>query len=178
MSPHSPRALTASLAALLAAAAAALAEPQVRDAPQVDIEVEEPLDADERATIDNAAEEMVLPIPVGHEVKGIRVPYFDVYGAKQLDFFAAQARRIDADNIRMTDVELEFFDDKGVSDITVFMPVAVFNMQTQLLGSDQPVRIQRDDFVLTGKKLVFHVGRRTGKLSGSVKMRIFDKDNL
>ncbi len=127
---------------------------------------------------DKAAKNLVLPIPVGHEVKGIRVPYFDVYGAKQLDFFAEQARRVDEKKIRMSDVEIEFFTDQGAPDMKVFLPVAIYNMDTQWLDSDKPVKITRSDFVITGDKLVFHLGDRQGTLTGSIKMHIFEKDNL
>lgn len=121
---------------------------------------------------------LTLPIPVGHEVKGIRVPYYDVYGVKQLDFFAKQARRVDEDVIRMTDAEIEFFNDVGERDMKVTLPSAVFNFSTQILGSDQPSKIQRADFIVTGSKLVFHVPDKRGRLIGKVRMYVFDKDQL
>lgn len=121
---------------------------------------------------------LTLPIPVGHEVKGIRVPYFDTYGAKQLDFFAEQARRVDEDVIRMTDAEIDFYNDQGGKDMKVFLPSAVLNLNTQMLGSDQPARIQRSDFILTGDKLVFHIPDKRGRLIGRVRMHVFDKEQI
>ncbi len=133
-----------------------------------------------RAAADSTAKhsKLTLPIPVGHEVKGIRVPYFDVYGAKQLDFYADQARRTDEDVIRMTDAEIEFFDEQGGREMKVFLPSGVFNLSTQVLGSDQPARIERRDFIVTGNKLVFHLPDKRGRLMGNVRMYVFDKEKL
>lgn len=188
----SPKLLPLALALTLAvpsagpptAAAQPIESPQVRieegpaDPPAVPDPETRRHDTDTDADPENGPDPFHLPIPVGHEVKGIRVPTYDVHGAKQIDFFAEQARRVDENNVRMTDVSIHFFNDEGARDIQVSLPVAVFNMDTQLLGSDKRVRIERDDFVISGDKMVFHLGTRQGKLTGDIKMLIFDKENL
>lgn len=121
---------------------------------------------------------ITLPIPVGQEVKGIKIPYFDVEGAKKMDFYAEQARRVDEDHVRMSNVRIQMYDDMGGPDLDFHLPVSVFQVADQLLSSDKPVVIRRKDFRITGQNMVFNLNSRKGRLGGEVNMVIYDRSNL
>ena len=119
-----------------------------------------------------------LPIPVGQEVKGIKIPHFTPEGKLQMEFVAGDARRESETEVFLTNLRIEFFDDTGKSDMLVELPVAVLDLKTQVLSSEQPFTLQRSDFLLRGEKVQFDTRTREGRMTGKVKMTIYDASNF
>ncbi len=115
-----------------------------------------------------------LPILKGHDAFGLKIPYFDTEGKLQMVFNIGRASRIDEQRVSMAEMQLETFDDKGLSEMTIDLPKSVFNLETGIITSTTNVTIRRSDFEITGQAMVFNTETKQGKLSGSVRMLIYD----
>ena len=81
-------------------------------------------DKDKSAKADTAKETGKLDIPVSkdHDAKGLKIPYFDGDGKKQMIFTIGVASRIDEEHIGMTETEVETFDENGEHEMTIALP--------------------------------------------------------
>lgn len=118
-----------------------------------------------------------IPVPIGVPVKGIRVPQYNEDGKQVMLFDAEVARKIDEDNIAMEQLKIEATseDDKK---FYIELPKAVFNLQTRILAGTDRINIKRDDFEITGDAGEFQTKTRFAKITGDVKMIIFNTENL
>src|SRR5712672_3060657 len=60
-----------------------------------------------------------IPLPVGHDAKGVILPDFDAEGHLRGKFFAANARRIDESHIAFSDLKITTFTPEGENDLQV-----------------------------------------------------------
>ena len=65
---------------------------------------------------------MDIPVSKDHDAKGLKIPYFDGDGKKQMIFTIGVASRIDEDHIGMTETEVETFDENGEREMTIALP--------------------------------------------------------
>jgi hypothetical protein len=120
----------------------------------------------------------MIPIPPGHDSKGLKIPYFDSTGKLQMTFNIGVATRLDDSHVRMADLQVETFDDTGASEMFIQLPTSVLNLDTRVISAQTHVTIKRDDFELTGEAIEFNTQTKQGKLAGGVRMLIYDLDEM
>ncbi len=133
-------------------------------------------DKDKSAKADTAKETGKLDIPVSkdHDAKGLKIPYFDGDGKKQMIFTIGVASRIDEEHIGMTETEVETFDENGEHEMTIALPKSELNVTTSVITTKKHVEIKRADFSITGETLEFNMKTKRGTLGGGVKMLIYN----
>jgi len=115
-----------------------------------------------------------VPIPVGQKANGVRIPYWDEDGNLKMRFNIDEMLRKDIDHLQMTNAKIETFDDDGRPDMTVLLPVSVLDLNTRVLTSAHPFLLRRTDFDLVGDTLELDTVTHQGKVTGKVKMIIFN----
>jgi len=121
--------------------------------------------------------DMLRDIPMDETFQGLRIPHTGPDGKLLMLLDTKSARRIDEEHIEMDDLRIEFSDDDGKT-FVVTMPVATFNLTNRVLTGNETVKIEREDFVIDGDGAEFDTRNRLGKVTGNVKMLIFDTQNL
>jgi hypothetical protein len=136
----------------------------------------------DKKTDDKSAKEsgggINLPIPIGHEAKGVKLPYTGPDGRIQMNFSIAKVKRLDEQNLQMVDLLIETFDEAGARDMTFDLPASIYNTESRIILSKNPVKISRSDFELTGETMQFNTTTRQGVLRGKVRMLIFNRDDI
>ena len=133
---------------------------------------------DKKEKKDSSPKTFDLPIPVGHGAEGIKLPDYNDKGQLQMFFEIGNAFRVDEDHLKMGDLKIETYDDAGKPDMFIEMPASMLDLKTRILSSVDPVTIHRSDFEVTGGNMTFNTQTRQGKFSGSVRMLIFNRDDL
>jgi hypothetical protein len=119
-----------------------------------------------------------IPIPPGHDARGVKLPYFDPQGRLQMYFVIAKALRLDLDHLAMKTAYMQTYDDKGAPDANVFMSSSVLDLNTRIVTSDVPVTVRRSDFVIVGQKMVFNTQTHIGHMAGYVHMIIYNRQDM
>lgn len=119
-----------------------------------------------------------IPIPINYAAKGIRIPSRDGNGQVRMFFNIVSTLRVDDGHLRMTGLRIETFDDAGMPDLNIDMPLSLLDLKTNLISSNDPVTIHRADFEITGAHATFDPQSRRGKFTGPVRMLIFNHDTL
>ncbi|MDB6149509.1 MAG: hypothetical protein JWQ44_957 [Chthoniobacter sp.] len=122
-------------------------------------------------------EKFSLPIPEGHDSKGLKIPYRDADGNLQMTFDIGVARRTDPDHVMMSKLIIETFDKKGLKEMTIDLPNSVLDLNTRVITTADGVVIKRTDFELAGKTMEFNTATKQGRLGGSVHMKIYNLDD-
>src|SRR5881396_3085657 len=119
-----------------------------------------------------------IPLPIGHEAKGLVLPDFDGEGHLRGKFEAGTARRIDQEHIGFEHLKITTYTPEDQPDLRVDMSTSVLDLKTRILSSKARTMIQRADFNIAGDSVEFDTNSRTGRLMGNVKMVITDKSRL
>jgi lipopolysaccharide assembly outer membrane protein LptD (OstA) len=119
-----------------------------------------------------------IPLPIGHEAKGLVLPDFDVEGHLRGRFEAASAKRLDEVHIGFQSLKIITYTPEKKPDLTVELSEAVLNMKTRILTSKERTIIKRADFDIAGDSVEFDTNTHTGKLVGNVKMVITSQSQL
>ena len=119
-----------------------------------------------------------IPLPIGHEAKGLTLPDFDTEGHLRGKFIAGSAKRIDQDHIDFNDLKITTYTDDNQVDLQIDMRTSTFDLTTKILSSKERTSISRRDFNVVGDSAVFDTNARTSRLVGNVKMVITDQSNL
>ena len=118
---------------------------------------------------------MSLPIPKGHDSKGLKIPYFGADGKLQMTFTIGVASRLDEDHVKMNDLHVETFDEAGATELTIELPTSVLDLTTRVLSTKEGgVTIKRSDFEVTGDAMDFNTITKQGRLAGRVRMLIYN----
>ena len=120
---------------------------------------------------------MDIPVSKDHDAKGLKIPYFDGEGKKQMIFTIGVASRLDDEHIGMTETEVETFDENGDHEMTIDLPKSELNVNTSVITTKKHVEIKREDFSITGETMEFNMKTKKGTLGGGVKMLIYNLDN-
>jgi lipopolysaccharide export system protein LptC len=72
---------------------------------------------------------------------------------------------------------MQSYDDKGTPDTSVYMTSSVLDLDTRIVTSDVPVIVRRADFEIVGQKMIFNTQTRLGKMSGHVRMIIYNRQD-
>src|SRR5881398_3925019 len=119
-----------------------------------------------------------IPLPIGHEAKGLVLPDFDSEGHLRGRFEAGTAHRIDQEHIGFQQLKITTYTPDNQPDLQVDMHTSVLDLKTRILSSQERTTIQRADFNIAGDSVQFDTNTKTGRLSGNVKMVITDKSHL
>src|SRR6202171_3112343 len=119
-----------------------------------------------------------IPLPVGHEAKGLVLPDFDAEGHLRGKFEAGVARRIDDGHVRFQHLKITTYTPENRPDLQIDMRTSVLDLKTRILSSHERSTIRRADFNIVGDSVAFDPNTKTGRLIGNVKMVITDKSHL
>jgi hypothetical protein len=119
-----------------------------------------------------------IPLPIGHDAKGLVLPDFDAEGHLRGRFVAGSARRLDQEQIAFADLKITTFTPEGENDLQVDLHTAIFNLKSKILSSRERGTVKRADFNIIGDTLDFDTDKRTGHMTGHVKMVITSNSKL
>jgi len=119
-----------------------------------------------------------IPLPIGHEAKGLVLPDFDGDGRLRGKFEAGTAHRIDREHVGFQHLKITTYTPQSQPDLQIDMLTSVLDLKTKILSSQERTTIQRSDFNIAGDSVQFDTNSKTGRLSGNVKMVITDKSHL
>jgi hypothetical protein len=119
-----------------------------------------------------------IPLPIGHEAKGLVLPDFDGNGHLRGKFEAGTAHRIDQEHVGFQDLKITTYTPESQPDLQIDMHTSVLDLKTRILSSQERTTIQRSDFNIAGDSVQFDTNSKTGRLIGNVKMVITDKSHL
>jgi hypothetical protein len=119
-----------------------------------------------------------IPLPIGHEAKGLVLPDFDLEGHLRGRFEASTARRIDEEHVGFHILKITTYTPDSHPDLTIEMSDSVLDLKTRILSSKERTTIRRADFNIVGDSVQFDTSTRTGKLIGNVKMVITDQSHF
>ena len=121
---------------------------------------------------------MSVPLPVGHDAKKLTIPYRDDSGKLQMRFVMELGKRVDADHLAMSKLQIQTFDDAEAEDLSIVMPDSMLDLNTRVVTTKNGVTIKRDDrFVISGKTLEFNTDTKQGRMGGRIQMKIFNLEN-
>src|SRR5438477_871391 len=119
-----------------------------------------------------------IPLPIGHEAKGLVLPDFDGEGHLRGRFEAGTAYRIDEGHVGFQHLKITTYTPESQPDLRIDMQTSVLDLKTRILSSQQRTTIQRTDFNIVGDSMQFDTNTRAGRLIGNVKMVITDRSHL
>ena len=119
-----------------------------------------------------------IPLPIGHEAKGLVLPDFDGEGHLRGRFEAGTAHRIDQEHIGFQHLKITTYTPENQPDLQIDMHTSVLDLKTRVLSSQERTTIQRADFNIAGDSVYFDTNTKTGRLIGNVQMVITDKSHL
>ncbi|HWY52267.1 MAG TPA: hypothetical protein VNW72_12365 [Chthoniobacterales bacterium] len=119
-----------------------------------------------------------IPLPIGHEAKGLTLPDFDLEGHLRGRFEAESAKRLDEEHIGFHSLKIITYTPENKPDLTVELSEAVLNLKTRILSSKERALIKRADFDIAGDSVEFDTNTHTGKLVGNVKMVLTSQSQL
>src|SRR5207237_9650227 len=116
-----------------------------------------------------------VPLPIGHDAKGLVFPDIDENGHLRGRFVAGTARRLDQDHMQFRDLNITTYTEDNKIDLQVAMADSVLDLNTHILTSPQRTTIKRADFEIVGDTVRFDTAQRHGTMTGKVKMAITDQ---
>jgi hypothetical protein len=119
-----------------------------------------------------------IPLPIGHEAKGLVLPDFDGEGHLRGKFEAGTAHRIDQEHVGFEHLKITTYTPEDQPDLRIDMSTSVLDLKTRILSSKTRTTIQRADFNIAGDSVEFDTNSKTGRLIGNVRMVITDKSRL
>ncbi len=119
-----------------------------------------------------------VPLPVGHEAKGLVLPDFDLDGHMRGRFVAGVAKRLDDVHMQLRDLIMTTFTPESKPDLEIVTSDSVLDLKTRILNSPQRTTIKRTDFTIVGDTMQFDTVSRQGTLVGNVRMVIVDRAHL
>jgi hypothetical protein len=120
-----------------------------------------------------------LPVPIGHEVKGLRVPVRNEEGKMEMQFDMETASRLDEQNVEMHTVTIQTYNQQtGKQDAKIELQTSMMNLDTNIITTKEPIRITREDFVVTADGGEFNSKTRQGKVVGNVHLVIYNRNEF
>jgi hypothetical protein len=118
-----------------------------------------------------------VPVPPGHDAKGLVIPIRNAEGMIQMRFTMEIGARTDLKHMDMTTLLIETFDDEGKEEMSINLPRSVLDLETRIITTNAGVLIKRSDFEITGQNMEFNTETRAGHLEGNVRMLIYNLEN-
>jgi len=117
-----------------------------------------------------------LPIPKDRPQKGVKIPLYNADGKLRMHFTIGVATWVSAEHIKMETLSVQTYSENGELELDMEFPDAMMNVKTKEIATETNVTIRRDDFEISGKKLVYNTETKMGTLSNGVRMLIYDAD--
>jgi len=122
---------------------------------------------------------IVVPVPIGHEVKGLRIPVRNEEGKMEMQFDMESAKRINDQDIEMHTTTIQTYDQQTTKpDAKIELKIALMNLDTNVIKTSDPVRVSREDFVLTADGGEFNSKLRQGRVVGNIHLVIYNREKL
>lgn len=115
-------------------------------------------------------------IPLGSRSRGVRIPAFDSDGKPGSLIVADAMTRIDDTQLYSEKMVIQVFAEKKEEDMRIDVKTGIYNMDEQILTSEERSRVSRPDFQIEGDSMVYDTKTGQGKMAGRVEMIIFDAD--
>ncbi len=96
-----------------------------------------------------------IPLPIGHEAKGLVLPDFDGEGHLRGKFEAGTAHRIDQEHVGFQQLKITTYTPENQPDLRIDMRTSVLDLTTRVLSSQERTTIQRADFNIAGDSVQF-----------------------
>src|SRR5260370_14699324 len=90
-----------------------------------------------------------IPLPIGHEAKGLVLPDFDLEGHLRGKFEAESAKRLDEYHIGFRSLKITTYTPENRPDLTVELSESVLNLNTRVLSSNNRTPITPTAFTIT-----------------------------
>jgi hypothetical protein len=120
-----------------------------------------------------------LPVPIGHEVKGLHLPIRNNEGKLDILFDIETATRLDAQNVQMQTASIQTYNQQtSQPEVKIDLRNSTMNLDNNVIRSNEPVVISRRDFRLTGDGLEFNSKTRQGRVTGNIHMLIYNRNEL
>jgi Lipopolysaccharide-assembly, LptC-related len=132
----------------------------------------------EEKSAEPGAEGINIPLPIGHEAKGLVIPDYDLQGHLNNRFDAGVAKRLDDVHVQLRDLKMITYTPDKKPDLRIDMSDSVLNMKTRVISSQKPTTVRRADFRITGDTMQFDTITRQGTMVGNVKMVIIGESHL
>jgi hypothetical protein len=117
-----------------------------------------------------------VPIPEGHDAKGLTLPDYDLQGRLRGKLQAGVTRKLDAENVEFHGVRFTtFIPETEAPNLDITVDTAVFNLKTQVLTSNARSTVKRSDFEVSGDRMRFEMLTRQSTIEGNVKMIVHGK---
>lgn len=118
-----------------------------------------------------------LPIAIGQDILGIRVPLYNEGNTLIALFEAELARKLSEKELIVQNVTLELYDDVRRK-LVVRSPHSTFFTDTQTISTNSGITITRDDFSVQGQNADFDIQKQLLTLHGDCTMTIQMKDEF
>jgi hypothetical protein len=120
-----------------------------------------------------------LPVPIGHDVKGLRLPLRNDQGKMDMQFDVETARRLDDQNVEMHTTVIQTYNQQtDKPDAKIYLENSEMNLDTEVIKTNDPVKITRADFLLTADSGVFNSKTRHGVVYGHIHLVIYNRSEL
>jgi hypothetical protein len=119
-----------------------------------------------------------IPLPIGHEAKGLVLPDFDLSGHLSHRFEAGTAKRLDDNHLQLRELKMTTYTPAQKPDLQIEMSDSVLDLKTRIITSQQRTTVRRTDFQIAGDTMQFDTVSRQGTLVGNVKMVITGQAQL
>jgi hypothetical protein len=120
-----------------------------------------------------------VPVPIGHEVKGLRIPVRNEEGKMEMQFDMESAKRVNDQDIEMHAATIQTFDQQTTKpDAKIELKIALMNLDTNVIKTSDTVRVSREDFVLTADGGEFNSKLRQGRVVGNIHLIIYNREKF
>ena len=113
-----------------------------------------------------------IPLPIGHEAKGLVLPDYDLQGHLSNRFEAGTAKRLDEGHMQLLNLKMTTYTPDKKTDLQIDMSDSVLDLKTRVVSSQKRTTVRRSDFQIAGDTMQFDTASRQGTLVGNVKMVI------
>lgn len=134
--------------------------------------------AGQPAALDSGMAAFMQMIPLGTESEGAVIPSFDANGRRTSLITASAIRRIDDERLYAEGLVVEMFNTDPKNNVRLDLHTAFYHMTGGILRSTERSRVTRADFQVEGDSLVFDTTKNQGRMTGNIRMVIFDTSTL
>ncbi len=126
------------------------------------------------APADSGVSAFMKMVPLGAESKGAVIPSFDAGGRRTSLITADVIRRLDDERLYAEGLVVQMFNADPANNLRMDLKTAFYHMTGGVLRS----RVSRADFQIEGDNLVFDTAKNQGRMTGDIRMVIFDSRAL
>ena len=130
------------------------------------------------APADSGLSAFMKMVPLGAASKGAVIPSFDVAGRRTSLITAEVIRRLDDERLYAEGLVVQMFNADPANNLRMDLKTAFYQMTGGMLRSQERSRVSRADFQIEGDNLVFDTSKNQGRMTGDIRMVIFDTGAL